>query len=265
MFLLPGNAVNRSAPLNRGLVSWWMHLPNRLAGGGNTFRDLMGRNHGTLTNGPTWRGASRPGGAGSLSLASASSQYVAVGSSTAFNIAANDFCISAWISPSDVATYQIIVGRDGDLTHRDVALGFGNTSGKLLYFTDRNNDATGVLLESSAVLTTGWQHVAVTRIGSTLTLWRNGVSVGTTTDNKTGSITTATSIGRREFSGFPNYLNCPVDDVRYHVGASPSVASIYQASRRGYQNELNWLRRNYGPPSTATGNRRRRIICGAQA
>jgi hypothetical protein len=46
------NPIEWRHPLNRGLVSWW--LPFGPWQGGGTLRDLARRNHGTLTNGPTW-------------------------------------------------------------------------------------------------------------------------------------------------------------------------------------------------------------------
>lgn len=50
---------NETHPLNRGLVGWWVALPNRT---GKRWLDLSAQgNHGTLTNGPTWRGAPRLG------------------------------------------------------------------------------------------------------------------------------------------------------------------------------------------------------------
>jgi hypothetical protein len=47
-----GNPV-ADHPLNRGLVAWWLGLPNN--SGGSRLFDLTGRySPGTLTNGPTW-------------------------------------------------------------------------------------------------------------------------------------------------------------------------------------------------------------------
>lgn len=50
--IIYGDAVNRRHPLNRGIVGWWPGLPGM--SGGPRLLDIDGRNHGTLTNGPTW-------------------------------------------------------------------------------------------------------------------------------------------------------------------------------------------------------------------
>src|SRR5688572_2591053 len=97
-YLLPGDAVNRASPLNRGLVSWYMVLPNRIGGGGNTLRDLCRRNHGTLTNGPTWSGSRAPGAFGSISL-DGSNDYINLGTGNRFfgSSLTNPFTIVCWI------------------------------------------------------------------------------------------------------------------------------------------------------------------------
>lgn len=46
--------VERDHPLLRGCVAWWLPLPNLY--GSTKYWDVIGRNHGTLTGGPTWRG-----------------------------------------------------------------------------------------------------------------------------------------------------------------------------------------------------------------
>lgn len=46
------NPVNRNHPLNRGLVSWWLPMPNN--SGGDTLFDIAGRNHLTRSGSAYW-------------------------------------------------------------------------------------------------------------------------------------------------------------------------------------------------------------------
>src|SRR5688572_20641043 len=92
-YLNYGQAVNRAHPLNRGLVSWWMNLPQR--GKGNTFFDIAGRNHGTLLNGPVWSGPPHPGGWGSLSFIT--DDKVSVTTHSTLNIGSGDWSVFAWV------------------------------------------------------------------------------------------------------------------------------------------------------------------------
>lgn len=52
MALNLGSPVNRSHPLNRGRVGWWIGLPNN--SGGNTLFDLMNRANMGLVSAPAW-------------------------------------------------------------------------------------------------------------------------------------------------------------------------------------------------------------------
>lgn len=47
-----GDPVERAHPLNKGLVGWYANLP--WYNSGPRLIDIAGRNHGTLTGGPTW-------------------------------------------------------------------------------------------------------------------------------------------------------------------------------------------------------------------
>jgi hypothetical protein len=90
MAILLGNPVDKQHPLNRGRVSWWHTLPSGVRG--YEFRDLCGKSHGTLTNGPTWGSAKgQPGGWGSLNFTAASSQYV---NGSGLSIASTPFTVA---------------------------------------------------------------------------------------------------------------------------------------------------------------------------
>jgi hypothetical protein len=235
------NPVNRAAPINRGLVGWWYHQPGAVVG--NRWIDLTGRFPATLFGSPRIAGGAYSPGQTAMRFASASSQYANVPLSTAHTVGSKNLLVSAWINPAAVGSYQVILGRDDGAGFRDLAFGFGNTSGCLLYFTNRGF-AGAVVIESTAIVTANtWQHVAVARNGTTVTFWHNGVEYAGGTDNRTADETSATAIGRRNFTGFHQYFDGKLQDVRYSLSASMrySGKAVYEASRTGYQRELNWL------------------------
>lgn len=71
-------------PLNRGLVGWWLPLP-QWSGGSQLF-DLLGRLPGTLTGGPTW--TTVPGSEFGALTFDGSNDYVDLGNSTTFDVTA---------------------------------------------------------------------------------------------------------------------------------------------------------------------------------
>jgi hypothetical protein len=157
-----------------------------------------------------------------------------------------------------------VIGRDDDSTHRDLILGFGNNVGAILYMTGRTNPGAASPKESGNVLTNGtWSHIGAARIGTALTLWHNGAIVYTGTDSETTEVKQATSIGRRNYSGFPQYYGGRMNDVRYHAGTNcPTPGEIYAASRMGYRNEFSYLDSIslFTGSGTAATNRRRRLL-----
>ena len=100
--------LNRRHPLNRGLLARWIALPGLT--GGSTLVDLCGRTHGTLVNGPEWRGATHAGGWGSLDYISASSQYVSLPGSRLTGTG-NTFAWAAWVWLSSSASSPVLWGQ----------------------------------------------------------------------------------------------------------------------------------------------------------
>lgn len=245
MFLLPGNAVNRSAPLNRGLVSWWMTLPNRLGGGGNTFRDLMGRNHGTLTNGPTWSGNRRLGGFGSIAGTSAASSWVDCSRITQLD-GATRVTIRGWIYRSSTGSIAGF-GRSPNTSNRVGIIWYSD--GNLYFCVDTG---AGQAYRSVAQAGTGWHYVELDYDGSLagtarIAAYVDGVSkTGSTSGTPPSSIPShANSFGINTYAdgtggGGQVIGNGSYDDVSITVNSA--FSSRYTASARGYQNELNWQR-----------------------
>ena len=226
-----GQIVNRASPLNRGLVSWWLNLPQR--GKGNTFFDIAGRNHGTLTNGPTWQGPlGRPGGMGSLSFATASSQYVSIPQSNSLNLGTS-FLFSCWIYPTSLASYRCVI----DSTGRNLSL-FINSTADGGYSRD---DEFNSLTYSPAWTTGEWQHLAWRGTAASNFFYRNGVLCATDTgDLESVSMLTAWHIGGNP-SGGGSYWNGGMDGVRlYNTEHSADfVQRLYDEELRGYPQTLN--------------------------
>lgn len=239
MFLLPGNAVNRVAPLNRGLVGWWMVLPNRLGGGGNTFRDLMGRNHGTLTNGPTWSGFKPNGAFGSISFD---------GSNDSVNIPASA-CITGagartWFCRFYITTYSgtdwsvlMTCGSAASASAWELLVGGGGQYCIAHWFGGNTTNA--------GVVSTGvWHSAAITYDGTNARSYLNGTLLAT---NSIALTTSSSEVKFGSEGSFAPTFSVPtgyISDARiYNVALSGSrVAALHKSSLLGYQNELNWQR-----------------------
>lgn len=245
------NPVSNS-PLNRGLVSWWLALPQRMGGG--RIIDLCSKgNHATLTNGPTWRSAAgRNGGFGSLNFVGGSSQYAP----TTLSVASlTNFTLSAWVRRTATNDLVYIASDTGTISGNLVQVGF--YSDGLCYYT-----ADGNFLTISSNVST-WLHFAYCFNGSLGTdalrnaFYINGVSQspsGTSPATSTSASAGNLVIGRRTAS--PVYTNGNIDDVRFMTRtlSADEVVQLYNDSRTGYQQTLNRLpMRVYGTAAAASG------------
>lgn len=234
------DAVNRSCSLNRGLVSWWMALPDQQRG--NVFRDLCMRNHGTLTNGPTWGGAlGRLGGWGSLAC-DGSDDYVQV-SNCRFDSRCSFF---AWVYPRESTTCAVLettLSPGSGTADREIYIDGSGLWTCRIFDQDAGTNKT---VTGSTAVGNAWRHVGFSCDGTNMTLYENGLQTGQTAAGSpfTGFGTASLVMGRTG-AGLSDHGNLLIDSVRqYSVGVSPATAwGIFADEAAGYPQTLNWMRR----------------------
>jgi Concanavalin A-like lectin/glucanases superfamily len=250
------NPVNLEAPLNRGLVSWWQVLPQRL--GGVRLLDLQGKNHLTLTNmgasGATsgWGATTRPGGMGEL-RGDGSNDYLTAPLQASMNLAQGT--VAVWTKRRSAASGEQMIVSWGD----------GSVNGDALFslsWPDTTNVLRVLLASAGAYVWRGdtsnsfgpglWWYVAVSVGPAGNSLFVNGVPQTLTYANGSAtssaflstiySVLVSLDVGRLNCVNFPVYYPGAVDDLRlYNRALAPAeVRALYQASRRRYPQELRW-------------------------
>ena len=142
-----------------------------------------------------------------------SSSYLYVNSPASSTNFSGDFTIECWINASSLSANQLIF--DTRLTANS-STGFAvcqsSTTGTLYIFTNGGNLVTGTINMSIG----GWHHIAVTRHGSTITLFTDGVANGSasSTSNFSDGIL---YIGRQSTSA-NSYFNGYMSDFRITNG-----------------------------------------------
>lgn len=260
-----GDAVNWKDPLTRGLVSWWASVPGSPRG--NQWRDLCNRNHGTLTNGPTWQGPQgRVGGNGSLRL-------VSTGDSANDFVRDNNELASSPLNFTTALTLSVWVKTtdfDGPGSHAAIISRWSGAAGYIFWAhgTDikYGTDATSGALVWSGGATQlqdgAWHHLALTHASGVGTIFADGVSVASGSVSQPSSLSGTNYdflIGTYAGAGAPPITNGSYDGLIDDVGAwsralsASEILAVYNDSLLGHPRMLNWQRRRIFTMGTGGG------------
>lgn len=245
--------INRAHPLNRGRRAWWLALPGRNYGGAR-WLDLVGTNHGVLTNmasGATsgWSGTARPGGRAQLRFDGAD-DYVY---SPLAGIVGPPVTFLGWGLCNAVANFTTVYGCT-DAT--GMLLTSNNTGNPLSYQWQQTSDEYGAA--SGLALAIGaWNFCAVTITPTYATVYQ-GVAGGplrSWTNTKAHSSHTlsdgaigddARHIPGRKWTG-------ALDDVSVYARSfsDAEMAGYFRLSQAGHPGPLR--RAGAGPVGAASG------------
>ena len=152
-------------------------------------------------------------GTGSLTL-DGTGDYLTVAADADFQFGTGDFTVECWV-------YVNSVGNTGLFT-------FGGTSSGLavnLFSGQWNLTTSGAGGSALASITTGaWQHLAVTRSGSSLRMFINGTQIGSTVTNTTNLSDNALKIGYYYDTSYT--INARVDEFRVTKGVARYTANF---------------------------------------
>jgi hypothetical protein len=149
--------------------------------------------------------------------------YLTVASSTEHDFGAGNFCVEFWWWPETVtgnsAGLHIALSSPANSTTQ---IGYDEGSRKLYFY---NNDNGGNIIQNTGVTPTvkAWNHIALCRSGTTVSLYLNGTRAGTATHTSNVSFS-GLQIGRYTAGGYE--IDGYVRDVRLVKGSS-----IYDATQ----------------------------------
>ena len=194
--------------------------PKSYPGSGTTWTDMSGLgNHGTLVNGPTFSSNN----AGRFTL-NGSSQYFSVPSNAAFAFGTGGFTIEAWVYATGTVNGSAIYE--------------GMTSGVGLDFNGgslavAHSYVSFLLTDQAEFSLNAWTHVAVSRISTNLTLFKNLQIVASSASSSTNLIQSSLNyIGYTGSTFFPGHIS---NIKMYNRGLSAAeVSQNFNALRGRY-------------------------------
>lgn len=196
-------------------VSLLLHMDG--SNGASTFTDSSSNSLSITRNGNAQVSTvqSKFGGASLLVDGSADSISLP-SSSTPLNVGSGNFTIELWVRAATIKSAGIFKRYDSS-----TSTGLYMTSGgEIAWWAD---GTTGqILLSTTALSTNTWHFVAVTRSGTSLKLWIDGVEKSSTTNSSSYDFSTF-HIGRSFYDGdFDGYI----DDFRLTKGVARYTANF---------------------------------------
>ena len=203
----------------------------------NTFLDSSTNNFTITRNGNTTQGSFSPYGSNwSSYFNSATPDYFTFANSSNFAFGTGNFTIEFWFNASSALNDKMILDfRNGGSSNNLVIStgGYTGSAGSLRYASGSIDITSGSTLICNGL----WNHCAVVRSGTTVTLYVNGVSTATGTDSSNFSATSGTNyFGRNsygsgtEISGY--FSNCRIvkGTAVYTSGFTPSTTPLTAVS-----------------------------------
>jgi hypothetical protein len=147
-----------------------------------------------------------------------------------FSFGSGNFTIEFWLYYSSLTGYQTIASNGyTPNTANGWVIQTGNGDGKVNFYRANGSGSTLIASDAGSTISTAtWYHIAIVRNGTTTTIYRNGVSVGSGTDSSTYSPASANFyVGGGSDTGFNNYyLNGYIDDLRITKGYARYTANF---------------------------------------
>ena len=158
-------------------------------------------------------------GGSSLYLPGGSNDWINIAGSSDFNFGTDDFTIELWMYRTHTAYGVVFETRGGEDTT--------STDGITFYLGSGGNDELRVAVNRSAIIDLNqdhqindqWQHFAIVREGSTMTLYIDGTARGTASNSTDFDRSRPIRIGNHHGSGSGGYgFQGYIDDFRVTKG-----------------------------------------------
>ena len=155
-----------------------------------------------------------------------STGYLRLPTSSAFAFGTEDFTVEYWLYPLSFSTVPTIF---------DTRLTFSSTNGYADYFNTNGTFAlyinnTTIYTSLSSVSSNAWTHIAVTRSGTSLRVFINGVQNGSTVTNSTNMSNTrglvGINVGSSDGSVDTGFYNGHISNLRILKGTALYTANF---------------------------------------
>lgn len=157
----------------------------------NTFIDSSTNNFTITRNGNTTQGSFSPYGSNWSNYFDGTDDHLTVASNAAFAFGTGDFTIECWVYVANTSSQMIFVDLRGASSTTTAPLIYMTSSGVVNYYTNGSVQITGTGISANS-----WNHLAVSRSGTSTKLFINGTQAGSTYSDSNNYVQSSVYIGR---------------------------------------------------------------------
>jgi len=173
-------------------------------------------------NGPTSSSFSpyRSGGY-STSIPNGDANNLVIADDASFDIYDGDFTVEAWLYPTSFNASQNHWVSKGGNTTREWSFTLNSTAITAYWTTGGTSSTDSTVTVSATNSIKEWMHICIKKSGSTLTIYKNGVSLGTGTFTSIYNGSGTVKVGRlMDFTGISHSFNGYISDLRIVKGTA---------------------------------------------
>ena len=157
-----------------------------------------------------------------------STDYFTIPNNSSFNFGTGDFTIECWVYTNSSATQRIVSYATGSSLPYEFLLVNSGSNVYVDFYDGTTDNTTG----TNYVTQNQWVHVAVTRAGTSLKIFINGIISGTATNSINLTSSGSLYIGRyapsatQYFSGYIDDLRITKGLARYTANFTPPTSAL---------------------------------------
>jgi len=159
-------------------------------------------------------------GTGSMSF-NGTTDYLTLPSTPNLAMGSGNFTWECWVYINAFSTFQAFIDSRTGTANAGLYFGINSSTNNIIIF----NNSGSILTSSTTLSSTTWTHVALVRNAGTLTIYINGVSVGSVANTYDLS-STLYGIGSNVPTPSGIYLNGYIDDLRITKGIARYTANF---------------------------------------
>ena len=142
-------------------------------------------------------------------------------------LGSSDFTVEFWMNPTANSGTRTLFGKRGDNTGQGFVLVRNNGTTPEVFLSSTGTSWDTSISSSTTISTATWYHVAVVRLGSTVTLYLDGANVGSTTfsgalNNNSSSVRIGGDSNGSQFNGKMDCLRVKREAVYTAAFTPPS-------------------------------------------